>query len=360
VAQPSTRPSSAAPISVAVINQFPQQLIDDLRSIPGVRVSFDPALFAPQRFRSDPRGEEGFRRTDVQQAQLAAQLADAEVIIGLPDGGVGGLADLLRLAPKARWVQGMPAGTGETVARAGLTPEQLERVQFTTGAGVYSDALAEWAMFGVLAFVKELPYLLANRDRREWGHRPARELTGATMVVVGLGDIGRRTAALAAAFGMRVIGVRRTAADESALPDGVDRVIGPDRLGEVLPDADAVVLALPGTRQTDGMFSAELIAALPQRAVVVNVGRGTTVDEPALIEALRAGRIAGAALDVTAVEPLPADSPLWSMPNVLLSTHTAAASENQDNRRIALAAENLRRYVAGQPLRNVVDTTHFY
>lgn len=347
------------PVRVAVISQFPDSLVDQLRAVAGVEVLFDPSLFAPQRFPSDPDGAPGFVRTPQQQRRLQEQLVGAEAVIGLPDRSVGGIAGLVRMAPNLRWVQGMPAGTGEAVGKAGLTAAELRRVTFTSGAGVYSTALAEWAMFGILAFVKDLPHLLANREQRAWGHRPARELHGGLLVVVGLGDIGRETARLAAAFGMRIIGVRRNP-DRHAAPEGVERVIAPEDLAGVLPEADAVVLALPSTPATDGLLSRELIDSLRPDAVVVNVGRGNAIDEPALIEALRAGRIAGAALDVASTEPLPARNPLWSLPNVLLSTHTAAASAAQDRRRIELATDNLRRYVAGRPLRNVVDAARFY
>jgi phosphoglycerate dehydrogenase-like enzyme len=159
---------------------------------------------------------------------------------------------------------------------------------------------------------------------------------------------------------MQVIGVRRTIRSGEPLPNGVTRVITATQLPEVLPDADALVLALPGTAETRGMLTHDLIALLPRRAVVVNVGRGTTIDESALIDALREDRLTGAALDVTAVEPLPADSPLWAMPNVLLSTHTAAASADQDVKRIDLAVDNLHRFLDGRPLRNLVDPVQFY
>lgn len=359
VATNPPRPTGDDPVRVTVINQFPQQLVDVLREIPGVEVRFDPHLLAPQRFPSDPDGEPGFVRTPAQQRRLQEMIADAEVVIGLPDATVGGIAGLVRMAPALRWVQGMPAGAGEAVGKAGLTDDELRRVAFTSGAGVYSTALAEWAMFGILAFVKDLPFLLANREQRAWGHRPSRELRGGLLAIIGLGDIGRETAALAAAFGMRVVGARRHP-DRHPVPAGVQRVIAPEDLAQVLPDADAVVLALPSTPATDGMLSRELIDALRPDAVVVNVGRGNAIDEPALIAALREGRLAGAALDVASVEPLPPDHPLWSLPNVLLSTHTAAASPAQDRRRIELAADNLRRYLAGEPLRNLVDPARFY
>jgi phosphoglycerate dehydrogenase-like enzyme len=362
--EPPTRPAPAAgPIKIVVATQFPTDQVDRLRAVPGVEVHFDPSFFAAQRFASDPYGVPGFRRTDDQQDRFARDLASAEVVMGIPDASIGGLAGLLELAPGLRWVQGMPAGTGEAVRRAQLSARQLAQVSFTSGAGVHAVALAEWALFGLLAFTKDLPSVLEDRAAHRWEQRPAREVAGSTMVVLGLGEIGRRIAVLGDALGAQVIGLRRTSPSHGGgpgLPPGVSRMATADQLPQLLRDADSVMMSLPGTVETAGFLSADLIAALPERAIVVNVGRGTTIDEPALIEALQARRVRGAALDVFATEPLPAESPLWDMPNVLISPHAAAMSERQDERRMDLMVDNLRRYVEGRPLRNLVDTVHFY
>jgi phosphoglycerate dehydrogenase-like enzyme len=137
-------------------------------------------------------------------------------------------------------------------------------------------------------------------------------------------------------------------------------MVSTDELASVVPECDAVVLALPATAGTEGMFSAELVQALPEGAIVVNVGRGTTVDEEALVGALRSGHLAGAALDVFATEPLPADSPLWELDNVLVSPHTAALSERENERIVSVFIENLHRFLGNRPLVNLVDVEHFY
>lgn len=350
--------SGQGPVQVVVASAFGMTDAHLLAEVKGIEVVLRPELLGPVGDAPLVREDDApWRRTDDQQAQFEALLAGAEVVIGLPDATVGGLAGLVRMAPALRWVQGAPAGTGEFVRRAGLTPQELRRVVITSGAGLYSAALAEWAMLGLLTFAKDVPRLIADRAAGMWQPKAVGTLAGRRLLIVGLGDIGRETARLAQGFGMTVTGVRRNPGE---VPPGVDRLAPLEALPGLMAEADAVVLALPATAETIGLLSRELIAALPTHAVVVNVGRGVTIDEPALIDALRERRLAGAALDVTAVEPLPGDSELWTLPNVLLSPHSAAVIAGRPPKLLDLIADNLRRYVAGQPLRNVVDTVRFY
>ncbi len=184
------------------------------------------------------------------------------------------------------------------------------------------------------------------------------ELRDRTLVVLGLGAIGREVARLASAFGMRVIGVNRSGRNPGS---SAERVIATGELVDVLPEADAgVVVTVPSTDATRGLLDAAALAALPRTAVVVNVGRGAVIDEPALIEALVAGRLAGAALDVFAQEPLPDHSPLWQLPNAILSPHTAALSPRENERLVDLFAANLRRYLDGRELINRVRVERGY
>lgn len=176
------------------------------------------------------------------------------------------------------------------------------------------------------------------------------------VAVVGLGAIGRRTAELLSGLGMTVIGVHRRQVDAP----GVSRIEPVENLGAVLGEVDAVVLALPGTEQTAGMLSRSALEAAKPGITVVNVGRGTTVDEPALIELLQSGHVGSAVLDVTATEPLPASSPLWDLPNVVIAPHTAAISEHEPRLITELFAENARRLLDGEPQLNVVNTHEFY
>ena len=204
-------------------------------------------------------------------------------------------------------------------------------------------------MLGLLAFTKDLARLLDDKAQRRWAHYPTAELRGKTVLVVGLGSIGAEVGRRARAFGMTVIGVNRS----GARPAGAyDRIAKVDDLRQLLPLADAVVLSLPSTPETRGLIGAEAIGAMKQGAIFVNVGRGAVVDEPALVAALQQGRLCGAALDVFATEPLPADSPLWGLPNVLISPHTAALSVLENERLVDLFCENLRRYLSSEELAN--------
>ena len=229
----------------------------------------------------------------------------------------------------------------------------------TTSSGVHAVPLAEFAVLGLLAIAKDLPGLAAAQRAHSWPavKRPLRELHGQTLVLVGLGDIGREVARLGKALGMRTVGVRRHAGDP---PPSTDEVHAADRLPELAGRADAMVVSLPLTDQTAGLLDRATIERLPPSCIFVNVGRGGVVDEAALVDALRERRIAGAVLDVFASEPLPPDSPLWTLPNVLVSPHAAALSEHENQRIVELFVANLRRFLAGEPLENRVEPGVWY
>jgi phosphoglycerate dehydrogenase-like enzyme len=341
-----------------VASPLQPELVDRLRDVSGVTVVFEPDLLPVARFPNDHSGDPEFRRTSGQEERWASLVARADATFGVPGESPEGLRRLLESGPRVRWVQGTSAGAGQLVRAAELDSETLRRVTFTSSVGVHASQLAEWALLGLLHIVKDVPRLRRDAAARRWPHYPVRELRGQRLLVVGLGHIGRETARLARAFGMHVTGVRRQPTDADL--EHVDATASIDELAAVVPTVDAVVLSLPATSATDGLFSAALIDALPAGAALVNVGRGTTVDEPALVRALESGRLAGAALDVFATEPLPADSPLWHMDNALVSPHTAALSEHENDRIVDLVVENLVRFRDGRPLLNTVDVGEFY
>jgi phosphoglycerate dehydrogenase-like enzyme len=257
------------------------------------------------------------------------------------------LLDVVPRAPRLRWIQSISAGV-EEFARPVLAEHD---VVLTSAAGVYDPGLAE----SVLGFLLALSARIVEDARLVPGSWPAegtRLVRGTTALVVGAGSIGTETGRLLRAAGLRVRGIART---PRATDDVFDRIGGPGDLHAELAEADHVVNVLPRTPDTERMFDAAAFAAMKPTAIFVNIGRGATVDEPALIDALASGRIGGAALDVFDVEPLPADSPLWTMPNVLVSPHRAGDHEDWPRDVVALFVDNLRRYLAGEPLRNVVD-----
>ena len=257
------------------------------------------------------------------------------------------LLDVVPRAPRLRWIQSISAGV-EEFARPVLTEHG---VVLTSAAGVYDPGLAE----SVLGFLLALSARILEDARLapgSWPREGTRLLRGTTALIVGAGSIGTETGRLLRAVGTRVRGVARTA----RAPDDVfERIGGPGDLHAELAGADHVVNVLPRTAGTERTFDAAAFAAMKPTAFFVNIGRGATVDEPALIDALASGAIGGAALDVFEVEPLSAYSPLWTMPNVLVSPHRAGDHAEWPRDVVALFVDNLRRYLAGEPLRNVVD-----
>jgi phosphoglycerate dehydrogenase-like enzyme len=324
-----------------------------------IELRYDPALLPPSRWAGDITGDPGFARGDEAEARWRGLVAGADVVYGIPGSSGAGLAALLADAPRVRWVQARNAGAGEQLAAAlALAPERVRAVTVTSVSGIHARPLAEFALLGLLAFAKRLPELERDKAARRWPDEqaPMRVLAGRTVVVAGLGAIGRDVARLAGALGMRVLGIKRT----PGAVEGVEAVATPDELPALAAGADALVVTLPLTGDTRGLVGEEALAALAPGAVVVNVGRGAVLDEGALVAALRERRLGGACLDVFAAEPLPADSPLWTLDNVIVSPHVAARTDGEDADAVALFTDNLRRRLAGEPLRNVVDPDRLY
>ncbi|NWF79556.1 MAG: D-2-hydroxyacid dehydrogenase [Chloroflexi bacterium] len=258
------------------------------------------------------------------------------------------LAQVLAAAPTVRWLHTPSAGVDHL-----LIPLVLERdITLTNSAGVHAIPIAEFVLALLLSQVKQLAGYRAAQAERRWDRELApQELFERTLLILGLGGIGQAIASRASAFGMRVWGSRRT---PRPLP-GVERVVGPDAWRTLLPAADVVVVAAPLTPETRGMVDAAAFAAMRRTAYLVNIARGPIVDEGALLTALRAGQIAGAALDTFEQEPLPPEHPLWRLPNVTITPHATANSPRMHERQIALFLENLRRFQGGAPLLNIVD-----
>jgi len=274
--------------------------------------------------------------------------------------------------PGLKWVQLHTAGVDHVQA----TPLMYSDVAVTTTSGIHAPRIAEYTFASMLAFTYRVPTMLRYQRRAEWptgrwnifaGH----ELRGQTLGIIGYGSIGREVARLANAFAMRVLVSKRLVGDMTddgyrlagagdlvgTFPDGV---YGPDRLHEMLRQCDYVVVAAPLTPQTRHMIDKAALQAMRPNAYLVNIARGGLIDEAALARALREGWIAGAGLDVFEEEPLPADSPLWKQDNVILSPHVGGVSLKYDERATDLFAQNLSRYLAGEPLMNMVDRERGY
>jgi phosphoglycerate dehydrogenase-like enzyme len=249
---------------------------------------------------------------------------------------------------RLRWVHVGSAGVDRV-----LFPELVASdVILTNSRHVFDEALAEYTIGLMLALSKDMQTTMRHQTEHRWVQRESDTLSGKSAVLVGVGPIARRTAQLMQAFGMSVRGIGRTA--RGGDPDFGD-IAGPEAVQALFADADYVVMVLPNTPATVRMVDAAAIAALKPAARLVNVGRGATLDQDALVTALREGRIAGAALDVMTPEPLPADSPLWDVPNVIISPHMSGDSTGWQQNIARLFLTNLDRFQSGQPLLNVID-----
>jgi len=350
--------SSSRVLTVGIVTPIDPELVEPIRAVAeGVEVLYEPDLLPPVRFPGDHQGVAEFFRDVERERRWQELLGSAEVLLGLPGDSPAGLAAVVRDNPRLRWVQGTAAGTGEQVKAAGLTEEELERVVITSASGVHVGPLAEFCLLGLLHFTKDVPRLRNDQAAHHWDHYPVPELRDSTLLVLGLGAIGTEVARLAKAFGMHTIGLNRAGGSDSP---HVDEVYSSEHLYEVLRRAQGVVVTLPLTEETSGMLDAEALAQIKPGAILVNAGRGGVIDERALVQVLREERLKGAALEVFATEPLPAESPLWDLPNVLISPHTAALSVHENERIDELFTENLRRYLRGEELLSRVDPKLFY
>ncbi len=344
-------------MEVVIVTPIRPELAERIAAQEGVELTYLPELLPAARWSNDGSGEGGVPLDDPRWAEA---LGRAEVAYGIPEGTGEGLVDLVRRAPRLEWVHARNAGAGEQLGQAlQLNPDEARRVTVTSSSGVHAGPLAEFAIFGLLAFAKDLPTLLADQRERHWpsGQQPVGELRGRTLLIVGLGEIGGETARLAQAFGMHVLAVKR---DASGSVPHVDELHTADELPALVARADAIVVTLPATDATRGLLDAGTLAAVKPGAVLVNVGRGAVIDEAALAERLQDSTIAGAALDVFAEEPLPADSPLWGLANVIVSPHNVALVEAEEARVVDLFIDNLRRRHNGEPLRNELDPEVLY
>ena len=270
------------------------------------------------------------------------QIAAATVVFGWPR------PEMMKGAASLKWFQTMWAGTEEY---SGFLPQGA---LFTSSSGSNSRSVAEHMLTGLLAVCRRLPAYLDSQRSHVWKDEgPMKTILGGTVLVAGAGHVGSDFAKLCQGLGAKTIGLKRTV---SGPVEGFDQVQAMDQLDALLPQADVVALALPHSPQTAGLMDARRIALMKDDAVLISAGRGSVLDQEALAEAMRGGKLWGAALDVATPEPLPSDSPLWDVPNLLLTPHVAGGMRLEITRRrcVEMAQENLRRYLAGEALVNLV------
>lgn len=282
-----------------------------------------------------------------EKGQLADELLDAEIFYGFHT------PEVFRGATQLRWIQSTAAGLEQV-----LEPELVARnLKITNASGVHAGPVAEMAWALTLAVARGLPTYFRQQQDHQWERSTYYDLEDATAGIIGLGGIGRRYARTAAAFGMRVLAVDR---HEPVKPEDVESLWGLDRLDEMLAQSDFVLVSCPYSSETHHLINHERLGRMKPTAILVNIARGGIVDEEALAAALREGRLAGAGLDVCETEPLPADSPLWDTPNLVITPHCAGLSAHRRRRLTEFFCENLRRYFSDEPLANLVDQAKGY
>lgn len=316
-------------------------------------VQYHPELLPQPRYLADHVGAP-LKRSAADQARWEALLQQADVLFDFDYTAIGQLPER---APSARWLQATSAGIGQLVKR-----EQLDRMNavFTTASGVHARPLAEFVMMILLEQTKRAALARQQQQERLWKRFATGELAGKTLAIVGYGNIGQEVARLARPFGMRVTGSKRRTEGFDAGELGLDALYSSQQLHEMLAEADFVCLITPHTPDTEGLMNDAAFAATKRGATLINIARGVVVDESALVRALDSGQLGHAALDVAAREPLPADSPLWAHPNITIYPHSASTGEHENERIVDLFCENLRRYLANEPLLNQLDVERMY
>ena len=329
------------------------ELVEKIQNLdPRIEVLYKPELMGRPRYQSH---HVGFQGTPEQEKEWLEMMSQAEVIFGYI--GRSHLRDLPKLAPNLKWNQSPSTGIGQMVYRGGLTESDIV---FTTAGGVHVRPLSEFVIMSMLMFVKNAFRMAEEKEKHNWERYCGTELRDKTLAVISLGRTGKEIARLASCFDMRVIGTKRHIEGVDPQSLNVEKLYHWTDLHDILSEADFVVLTIPHTSETEGLIGEKEFAAMKEGSVLINIARGTVYDEPAFIRALESGHLSGAAIDVAAKEPLPPESPLWDMPNVIVSPHSASTADSENWKLTDLLCENLRRYLDKQPLRNVLDKKKLY
>jgi glyoxylate/hydroxypyruvate reductase len=333
-------------INVLIASYLEPEYIERICQVDSrLKIIYRPDLLGVPRYAADHTAP-ARKLNEAEEAEWRKYLAGADILF---DFDYSRKEQLAELAPNVRWIQATSAGIGQFVKRMKydqLMPETI----FTTASGVHARPLAEFVIMAMLIHFKGLSRNMEDKRNHHWERYAGTDLEGRTLGLVGLGRIGSMTARMARCMGMKVIGT-----DLYPNEDVVDQFYPLEDLQTMLPHCEVLVLSVPHTPQTEKMIGGDSLNLLPKGAFFINIARGLVVDEEALIRTLKSNHLGGAALDVFAVEPLPAESPLWDMPNVLICPHSASTSDRENSRITDIFVENLRRYLAGERLLNVLN-----
>ncbi|MCW2781813.1 MAG: oxidoreductase [Marmoricola sp.] len=337
---------------ILIASYLEPECVDQIRAAAtDIDVAYVPELLPRPRYRCDHIGS-ALELTDADSRRWSDLLGSAEVMF---DFDWHQPALMATRCPELRWVQATSAGIGDVVegSKLGETP-----VMITTAAGVHPGPLTEFVIGGLLHLVRDFPRLERDKAARRWERFAGEELAGRSALVIGTGSVGRRVGLGLHHLGVSVTGIGRRYRPE--LPEGFSSVVAASDLDATLPTTDLLVICCPLTEQTRGMIGEKQLALMPEGAVVTNIGRGPVIDEDALLASLQSGHLRGAVLDVFTREPLPEDSAFWTLPNVVVSPHSASTVSGENARLTELFIENLLRYRAGEPLINRYESAHGY
>ena len=349
-------PNNEQILLVLIASFIEEEQVERIRQVdPKLDVVYEPSLLRPPRYSADHTGKP-VTRTAEKEEEWRKLLAKADIMFDFDYTNIDSLPEL---APNVRWIQATSAGIGQFVRRTSYATRMPNTI-FTTASSVHAQPLAEFVLMSMLMFSRNMFSIQEQQSRKHWERLAGTDLVGRTMGIIGLGNVGRGVAGLAKPIGLRVIGNDLYAKGKDPADYGVDALYGPDGLDDMLGQSEFLVLCTPHTDETDKMIGAHELAMLPEGAILINIARGAVVDEAALIESLQSGHVGGAALDVFEEEPLPIESPLWDMPNVLVSPHSASTSDRENERIVDIFCANLRSYLDGQPMQNVLDPNRLF
>ena len=352
--------NAADKLKIFITSPLEEENVARIRAVAPDRVEvlFEPGLFPPLRYVADHKGVEGFQRTPQQEELWRLRLSQADILWDFPALVPNGAADM-KLATNVKWVQTTSSGVGQLVTNLGL---QGSDIVVTTAGGVHSRPLSEFALLAILMHVKRLAHLQSEQVAHHWERYCGEDLKGKVLGLVGTGHVGGKVGEVCRFLGMEVIALDTALTPERATELGYSALYPPSGLHDLLGRSDVVVLSVPHTPDTEHMIDGPAFDALKDGAVFINIARGQVVDEPALIESLRSGKIGFAALDVCDTEPLPADSPLWDFPNVLISPQSASTVTSENANITDIFCHNLACYLEDRfaDMRNTLDKARMF
>lgn len=323
-----------------------------------VNVIYEPDLLPPLRYVAEHKGIEGYKRADADNERFCENLRAADFMWDIPPIHMLPAQDM-SFAPRLKWVQTTSSGVGPVIKALKIYETDI---RVTTARGIHAVPLAEFSLMAMLMHFKQVNRLREEQKAHQWTRYCGESLQGKLVAIVGVGEVGNYIAEICKTHGMRVAAMSRSLTAEEGRRRGYDEVFGQDELHQVAARADILLLCVPHTPETEHMIDRPVLDALRPSAMLINIARGQVVDEPAMIEVLRRGSLGSAALDVAAVEPLPGDSPLWDLPNVMISPHSASTVPEENGRITDLFIHNMNCILESREdeMRNLFDMVGMY